>query len=63
MDYMPIDSILKTVLDSDFASLKDHVETMVSDGIRAKIENKKVDVLAALNGITREAQLDVMAVS
>jgi len=58
-----MDSLLKTVLDNDYATLKNYVEGKVSEGINARISNKKVDVLAALNGISRDKMEEVMAIS
>ena len=58
-----MDSILKTVLDNDYATLKGYVEQKVQEGINAKIASKKVDILAALNGISRDKMEEVMSVS
>ena len=56
-------NIIKAVLDNKFTDLKAHVEGLVTDGINKRIESKKVDVLAALNGIDRNAQMEVMAIN
>ena len=58
-----MDSLLKVVLDNDYATLKAYAEEKVTEGINKRIADKKVDVLAALNGITKDKMLEVMAVS
>ena len=58
-----MDSILKTVLDNDYATLKGFVEEKVQEGINAKIADKKVEILAALNGLSKEKMQEVMAVA
>lgn len=56
-------SVIKTVLDGNWADLKQHIEDKAATMIKAKIDDKKVDVLANLNGITREQMDEVIAVT
>jgi len=56
-------SVIKTVLDGDWADLKQHIENKAATIIKSKIDDKKVDVLANLNGITREQMDEVMTIT
>jgi hypothetical protein len=58
-----MDSIIRTVLDSDLVTLNAYVEQKVADGIRARIDDKKIDVLASLNKISKEKQVELMCVA
>lgn len=56
-------SIIKRVLDGDWASLQTDIEKMAADKVKAKVDDRKFDVLAKLNGISVEKQKEMMAVS
>lgn len=58
-----MDSLIKCVLDNDYATLKGYVESKVSDAINQKIADRKVDVLASLNGISSDKMKEVMAIA
>ncbi|GAF88653.1 unnamed protein product [marine sediment metagenome] len=56
-------SLMKTVLDNDWSGLKQTIESKAASLIKKKVDEKKVDVLSNLNGITREQMEEVMAVT
>jgi len=56
-------SIIKRVLDGDWASLQQDIEKMAADKVKSKVDEKKFDVLAKLNGVNVEKQKEMMAVS
>ena len=56
-------SIIKTVLDSDWAGLKKNIETKTATKIKSRIEEKKAGVLANLNGVTPEQMAEVLAIA
>ena len=56
-------SVIKRVLDGDWASLQQDIEKMAADKVKSKIDEKKFDVLAKLNGINVEKQKEMLAVA
>ena len=56
-------SVIKRVLDNDWAGLQQDVEKMAADKVKAKVDEKKFDVLARLNGVNIEKQKEMMALS
>jgi len=56
-------SIIKTVLNNDWAGLKKHVESKTATMIKSRIEEKKAGVLANLNGVTPEQMAEVLAIA
>ena len=56
-------SIIKTVLDNDWAGLKKQVESKTAAMIKSRIEEKKAGVLANLNGVTPEQMAEVLAIA
>jgi len=56
-------SIIKRVLNNEWASLQTDVEKEVADKIKAKIDTAKVNVLAKLNGIDPAKQTEILNVS
>ena len=56
-------SVIKRVLDNDWAGLQQDVEKMAADKVKAKVDEKKFDVLARLNGVNIEKQKEMMAVA
>jgi len=56
-------SVIKTVLDGDWSELKQHIEGKAATMIKAKVDEKKIDVLSNLNGIAREQMEEVLAIT
>lgn len=56
-------SVIKRVLDGDWASLQTDIEKMSADKVKAKVDEKKFAVLAKLNGIDVEKQKEAIALS
>lgn len=56
-------SVIKRALDGDWASLQQDIEKMAADKVKAKVDEKKFDVLAKLNGVNVDKQKEMMAVS
>lgn len=48
------DSIIKTILDGNLAELKQYMEEKIGEKINQKIEDRKVSILAKMNGTTEE---------
>lgn len=53
-------NILKNVLDGDWTSLKADTEKLVADKIWNRVQEKKIDVLAKLNNLSRDQQLEMI---
>jgi len=56
-----MDSIIKRVLKDEWPSIQADIEKMAADKVKAKIDDKKLDVLANLNGIDVEKQREIAA--
>ena len=56
-------SVIKRVLDNDWAGLQQDVEKMAADKVKAKVDEKKFDVLARLNGVNIEKQKEMLALA
>lgn len=56
-------SVIKRVLDGDWASLQTDIEKMAADKVKSKVDEKKFDVLAKLNGVNIDKQKELMAIS
>jgi len=56
-------SVIKRVLDGDWASLQSDIEQMAANKVKTKVDEKKFDVLAKLNNVNIEKQKEAMAVS
>jgi len=56
-------SVIKRVLAGDWASLQTDVEKMAADKVKAKVDEKKFEVLAKLNKIDVEKQKESMTAS
>lgn len=56
-------SVIKRVLSGDWASLQTDIEEMAADKIKAKVDERKFDVLAKLNGVTIEKQKEIMSIA
>ena len=49
-----MESLVTRIMNDDWASLGADIEKIVSDKIKAKVDNEKVNVLAKLNNMTAE---------
>lgn len=58
-----MDSIIKTVLDGNWSELKSHVEDKAADKIMQRVSDKKVSVLAKINGVDEEKMKEILKVS
>lgn len=58
-----MESVIKRVLNGDWASLQSDIEKMSADKVKAKVEEKKFEVLAKLNGISVDKQKELVSVS
>jgi len=56
-------SMIKKVLDGNWFELQAEFEQKVSDKIWSRIKEKKVDVLAKLNGTTKEKMEEIISIS
>lgn len=56
-------SLIQTVLDNDLIGLKDYMNSNVQKHIDSRIAEKKVEVLAQMNGTTVEKMKEQMAVA
>lgn len=56
-------SIIKKVLDGNWLELQQDFEKKISDKIMQKVQDKKIDVLAKINGVPKEKMLEIMSVS
>lgn len=56
-------SVIKSVLDGDWNDLQGRYEKLAADKVMEKIADKKVDVLAMLNGVEKEKMQDMVNVS
>lgn len=58
-----MDSIIKRVLKDEWPSIQSDIEKMAADKVKARIDDKKLDVLANLNGIDIEKQREIAMAS
>lgn len=56
-------SVIKRVLNGDWSSLQSDIEKMAATKVKAKVDEKKMDVLAKMNSVNVDKQKEVMAVS
>lgn len=56
-------SIIKDVLSNDLASLQNYFDTKIQEKINNRVEDKKIDVLAKMNNVSRDQMLEIMNVS
>jgi len=56
-------SIIKRVLGGEWSSLQSDIEQMAADKVKSKVDEKKFDVLAKLNGINVEKQKEMFALA
>jgi len=55
------DTIIQTVLDKDYASLKDGLEQVVATKIHRKIQEMKPEILADINKIDKGKMAEILA--
>ena len=58
-----MDSIIKRVLKDEWSSIQNDIEKMAADKVKARIEDKKLDVLATLNGVDADKMREIATVS
>jgi predicted house-cleaning noncanonical NTP pyrophosphatase (MazG superfamily) len=58
-----MDSVIKTVLDGDWTEMKAYCEKKLAEKTTERINDKKVEVLAKINGVDVEKQKEIMAIS
>ena len=56
-------SVIKRVLDGDWASLQSDIEQMSAGKVKAMVDEKKFEVLAKLNGLDIEKQKELVSLS
>lgn len=56
-------SIIKSVLDGDWNTLKQYAENKAELLIKGRVDSKKIDVLANLNSVSREQMEEIISVS
>jgi len=56
-------SIVKDVLDGNWFELQKSFEKKMADKIWTKVQDKKTEVLAKMNGVTKEKMQEIMSVS
>lgn len=56
-------SIVKRVLNNDWSSIQEDLDKMASDKVKKLVANRKIEILADLNGITPDEQTEMMNVS
>jgi len=54
------DTMIETVLDGDYASLKENLEHVVAKRLHDRVQAKKVEVLAEINGLTKGQMKEAM---
>jgi len=58
-----MESVIKTVLDGDWNGLKQYAEQKSGEIIKQRVNDKKVDVLANLNAISRDQMEEIISIS
>ena len=58
-----MESIIKRVLNNNWASLKTDIEKMASDRIQSRVNDKKIEVLAKLNDVNSDKMKEIINVS
>ena len=57
-----MESIIKRVLKDEWTSIQSDVEKLAADKVKARIEDKKVDVLANLNGVPVDKMKEITSI-
>ena len=55
------DTLVQTILDGDFASLKEDVEKVVAKKLHNRILNEKTNVLAQFNKLPKAKMVEILA--
>jgi len=56
-------SIIQDVLDGNWSKLKTDLEKKVSDKVMERVSDKKVDVLANINGVSRQQMQEIISIN
>lgn len=56
-----MDSLIKTILDGNFASLKEYCDKQIAQRIAGRINEKKIEILAKINGKTVAEMNDIVS--
>ena len=56
-----MESVVKAVMQNDWAGLKKHFEGVVADKIMAKVNTLKSGVLAQVNGVDEEKMTEILS--
>ena len=54
------DTLVETILDGDMVALRDGIEQVIAKRVYDKIQDKKVEILAKINGVTTDHMKEVM---
>lgn len=54
-------SIIQDVLDGNWSNLKTTMEKKIANKVMGRVEDKKVDVLASINGVSRDQMEQMMS--
>jgi len=57
-----MESIIKRVLKDEWPSVQADVEKLAADKVKARIEDKKTDVLANLNGVDVDKMKEITSI-
>lgn len=58
-----MESIIKRVLKDEWPSVQADVEKLAADKVKQKIEDKKADVLANINGVDVDKMKEITSIS
>lgn len=58
-----MDSVIKSVLEGDWTNFKMYCEKKLAEKTTQRINDKKIEVLAKINGVSVDKQKEIMAVS
>jgi hypothetical protein len=58
-----MNSVIKRVLNNDWASLQKDIEKMAADRVTARVEEKKIEVLSRLNNVSPDKMKEIISVS
>jgi len=58
-----MDSIIKRVLKDEWPSVQEDIEKLAAEKVKARIEDKKLDVLAQLNGVDLDKMREIATIN
>ena len=58
---MPCDTLVQTILDSDYAGLKEDIEKVIAKKLHHRILEEKTNVLAQFNHLPKAKMVEIMA--